>query len=539
MSDTTHAAITLFDVNARWGTSAAQAVGFEKISSLLAHMDRLGIERSLVWNVASREDHVPLCNRQLQDAIDETPGAIGRVLPMYTISPIMLYDRGAVEELASMMKHHHVRALRFTSGLIGLRLPEIEPIVGVLRPLRPAIVMACGENNAADILEFTAHYPDVPVVITEFGWNQTAHVYDLMRRRPNVLMDISMLHTWEGIELSIHHFGPDRIIFGTGVPAQNGAAIAELMRARISDCDRRKIAHGNLDRIAFAGGPAPTRRVTVADGLAGKKLWHRFITGQQLGVDAIDAHGHLGGSGGYVVGEHSLTGQVPQAIQAMKDIGLSMSIWSGLHALLGSDCVAGNDELERAVGHHVPSGMHGYVSFHPQHATCLLERLDDWFSRPFFVGFKILCDYWRIRVDNPCFDPMWQYADQHCLPVLIHTWDGPYNSPRMLDEIAARYPNASLLLAHSGGGDGGRREAEMVAQKHANIYLEFCGSFHCSIPWESTLAVVGGDRVVFGSDAVMHSVVWELGRLLSVNVSDDTLAAILGSNMRRILARRR
>jgi len=68
------------------------------------------------------------------------------------------------------------------------------------------------------------------------------------------------------------------------------------------------------------------------------------------------------------------------------------------------------------------------------------------------------------------------------------------------------------------------------------VYLEWCGSFCSSIPWEETLRAVGPRRVVFGTDAMVHDFNWELGRLLSLEVPDGTLTAILGANMRRILA---
>jgi hypothetical protein len=109
----------------------------------------------------------------------------------------------------------------------------------------------------------------------------------------------------------------------------------------------------------------------------------------------------------------------------------------------------------------------------------------------------------------------------------------------MFKKVVQRYRNLQLLLGHSGGLDKGRREAEQLAREHRNVYLEWCGSFLSSIPWEETIAAVGRHRVVFGTDAMAHDMRWELGRLLSLNAPDSTLIPILGGNMRRILALRR
>ncbi|MBI2437474.1 MAG: amidohydrolase family protein [Lentisphaerae bacterium] len=133
------------------------------------------------------------------------------------------------------------------------------------------------------------------------------------------------------------------------------------------------------------------------------------------------------------------------------------------------------------------------------------------------------------------FRPMWEYANAHCLPILNHTWQGTHNSPAMLTDVVKRYPQAIFLLGHSGGEDAGRAEAEELAAAHANVYLEWCGSFCSSIPWEDTLRRVSTRKLVYGSDAYYHGVPWELGRLLSLNLPDAALVPVLGANMRRIL----
>ena len=80
---------------------------------------------------------------------------------------------------------------------------------------------------------------------------------------------------------------------------------------------------------------------------------------------------------------------------------------------------------------------------------------------------------------------------------------------------------------------------EELAAEFPNVFLEWCGSFCTTRRWEDTLKVVPVSQVVYGTDAAAHGIDWELGRLLSLDVPEDTITAILGKNMRRILARRR
>jgi len=132
---------------------------------------------------------------------------------------------------------------------------------------------------------------------------------------------------------------------------------------------------------------------------------------------------------------------------------------------------------------------------------------------------------------------MWEYADAHRLPILIHTRASPYDAPKVLTDIAPAYPRATFLLGHSGGSD--LAAAVTLAEENPNVYLEWCGSWCDSVPWQDVLARLGPKRLVFGTDAVFLNPAWELGRLLSQDIPDEQLVPILGGNMRDILARRK
>ncbi len=390
-----------------------------------------------------------------------------------------------------------------------------------------------GEADPVDVLDFAEKYPDVSLVLTEVVWSKAVYVYDLMRKRKNIYIETSWLHTWEAIELTVEKFGPDRVIFGLGEKAHNGASIAAISRAKVSDKDRELIAHGNLERLL---GLSPVSPSEIQKPAVQNKYWGRLLRGETLGEDLIDAHVHMGPGGGYVLSEHSMQGQIAQGLQAMKELGASTMIVSGMQALM-SDPVKGNLEMEEAFA---PYGgkLKGYFSFNPYYEKELLAIIDGCFSREIFVGFKILCDYWRTPVTDPRFNSMWNYANKHRLPILVHTWEGPYDSPALLKDIVKRYPDASFLLAHGGGGDNGRHEAEEIAKDNPNVYIEWCGTFCSSIPFEETLAKVGSKKIIFGTDGVCHSIVWELGRLLSLDVSEESIRPILSENMTNILKRR-
>jgi predicted TIM-barrel fold metal-dependent hydrolase len=517
----------LFDANGRCGVSVNSTSSYPRARDYLAQLDRLGISRGLAWHVTIGSDHIPTANARLLGDLAATPGARGRVLPVFGFSAQMLYEPGAVDELERQMRAAGSRALRFSTAFSNnLRL--VEPVLARLAALNPVVFVGFGDLKPDDLLAVAGRLPAVRFVLADISWGRYIETFDLLRRCPNVLAEISSMHTWNALEIAVRTVGADRLLFGLGVRSHNGAALAALALAGLSEPDRARIAHGNLERLlglAPAVRPAPASRTGV--------LFGRLLAGRQLGVDVVDAHYHLGASGGYVLEQQDLKGQLRASLVEADRFGVRTVLVSSLPALLGDDPLAGNLELARLL-RSTRGRFRPYFAFNPRFSDMLAPSLRK--AMPAFVGFKTLCGYWNVRIDDDRFAPMWEYADRHRLPILNHTWQGAHNAPAMLKDVVKEYPNAQFLLGHSGGGDAGRAEAEELAAAHDNVFLEWCGSFCSSRPWEETLKHLPVTKVVYGSDAYAHGVPWELGRLLSLDLPDSRLRPMLGATMRRILA---
>ncbi|MHB9025031.1 MAG: amidohydrolase family protein [Armatimonadota bacterium] len=526
-----HSLPPLFDANKQFGFSAAARPDYPTARQLLEHLDRLGIGRALAWHAAARDFDPHWGNERLLKEIAEAPGAAERLAPAFVIAPTMLYDQGAVEWLEDAMHTHRVRALRFPLIRNNWAIGEIEPIIERLEPLQPVLFLNFRDPlPKRDVLDFAERYPWLPIIYTQAMWVDEVNAFDLMRRRENIYLETSWLHTYGNIELAVERFGAERLVFGTGYKTHHGAAIAALAEAGITETQREAIAHGNLERLL--GLNTTTTRRTPENP---SRFWINMLDGRPLGVELIDAHGHIGELGMWVKSTANPTEQARRALQWMDRLGISTMFISGEQPLF-TDPVEGGYALEDLLR---PYGdrFKGYLAFNPFYEQELVERLDEYFAMPFYAGFKTLCDYWQVPTTDARFTRLWEYADAHRLPILLHTWGGSYDAPGMLKEIAPAYPNAIFILGHSGGSD--RAGAEMLAMANPNVFLEWCGSFTVPNPWEETLARVGADRILFGTDAIYHNPYWELGRLLTTEFSDEQLVPILGANMRAIMQRRR
>ena len=70
-------------------------------------------------------------------------------------------------------------------------------------------------------------------------------------------------------------------------------------------------------------------------------------------------------------------------------------------------------------------------------------------------GIKLLSMYAGFVPCDPLLDPLWEYAQKHHLPVLLHTGttfisQAPLRCtlPRHIDEVAIRFPDVKIVMAN-------------------------------------------------------------------------------------------
>ena len=160
-----------------------------------------------------------------------------------------------------------------------------------------------------------------------------------------------------------------------------------------------------------------------------------------------------------------------------------------------------------------------YVSAHPDSLIGFLSvdpTQKDW-EKELYVGhqelglkgIKLLPMYAGFMPDDSMLDSLWSYADEHALPVLLHTGTTfvsqallAYTLPRNLDPVAIRYPEVKIILAHLSHP----YEAECVAviRKHPNVYADISALHYRPFQLYNSLMLVQEygvwDKVLFGTD---------------------------------------
>jgi len=141
-------------------------------------------------------------------------------------------------------------------------------------------------------------------------------------------------------------------------------------------------------------------------------------------------------------------------------------------------------------------------------------------------GIKLMPMYAGFRPDEPRLDALWSYAQQHHLPVLLHTGttfiaQAPleFTLPRHLDPVATRFPDVPIIMAHLGHPYEG--ECVVTARKHPNLFADI-SALHYR-PWQfyNSLMLVQEydiwDKILFGTDYPFTNVDATLAGLRSLN----------------------
>jgi len=152
-------------------------------------------------------------------------------------------------------------------------------------------------------------------------------------------------------------------------------------------------------------------------------------------------------------------------------------------------------------------------------------------------GIKLLSMYAGFRPDESRLDPLWQYATDHRLPVLLHTGttfvaQAPLECtlPRHLDAVATRFPEVKIIMAHLGHPYEG--ECVVTIRKHANVYADISALHYRPFQFFHSLMLVQEygvwDKVLFGTDYPFTTVQATLDGLRSLNKMVD------GTNLPRL-----
>lgn len=247
--------------------------------------------------------------------------------------------------------------------------------------------------------------------------------------------------------------------------------------------------------------------------------------GKRLDINVIDMHGHLGRYA------HAVPDVSPRSIVEIMDrTGISVVICSRM-TFASPDTDFGNALVLDAI-RAFPGRILGYVGIHPFGKEKVREDVEKWLNEG-FTGLK-LHNVNGFRYGDESYESAYEIADKRCLPVLFHT-GGEEVEFEDICAISARYPNMSILLAHSGCTN--EEGYIKMARECANVYLDLTLSVSPRGLVRRLVEAVGAERIVWGSDVYFFSNTQQLGKVVGADISEEDKRKILSINAIGILGR--
>lgn len=169
---------------------------------------------------------------------------------------------------------------------------------------------------------------------------------------------------------------------------------------------------------------------------------------------------------------------------------------------------------------------------YPRHGSFAAEEAARWMDAG-FAGVKI----WVNLADDPCVFPVVEQTIRYGRPVLIHAMHKsigqlPLESdPTHIAALAARYPEARIIMAHIGGNF--IYSSEIIAP-YDNIWTDPSGSYCETGMLEHAVRVLGPDRIMFGTDAPGASFINNLAKVVTADLPTEVIAKILAGNARKL-----
>lgn len=258
----------------------------------------------------------------------------------------------------------------------------------------------------------------------------------------------------------------------------------------------------------------------------------KVLSGKPLdGIKLHDCHNHMGRwKAFYVPGD----GTPDQMIANMDRAGID-TVFVTAHGSIGPDFIYGNDMVRDACEQY-PDRIWGYVTVNPNYEDGLMPEVLRCLEHPGFCGIKVHADCHGCAIENPAYDSVYEYADEHKMIVLSHVWGA--GQVAQIDRLATRFPNIRWIMGHSGADVPGISLAIDLMNKHPNVYGDTALSTALEGNIEWLVREADPKKILFGTDMPFYSPMFTVGRIAMADISDEIKTDIFGRNLIRLMENR-
>jgi predicted TIM-barrel fold metal-dependent hydrolase len=500
----------VIDVNTAFGRSSEHDFDLS-LRTLLTSLDGRQIAGALSYSLRGVHYDPRSGNRESLAAARAHP----HLIPVATLD--LRDSLGWQDELAFCLQQG-VRVFRFFPQVQGWSVASrlFQQVLARLGGTGATLVFSTAEagfggwGTAAEIAGVTADR-GLPVILTDTYYNNMAEVISLMQQCPHLYAETNWLATVGAVEVMAEEVGAHRLLFGSAAPLRPlQKALNEVLEASLSAEDKAAILGGNAIRLLKLPPDALAGRPQLAS-----------LEPQGFTESIIDVHSHLG----YWRCPIRQEGYDPtQMLARMRRFGIARSVVSSYEGMR-YDMEDANRAVAAAIEKHPE--LLGYVELNPHTLAASCAEMDRYFRLPNFVGAELELIHTAHPTESIEVKQLMAEIARRGKPVLFMA--ASRSDAAAVRDLAGTHPGLPIILAHGIDVHWARVIADMP-----NLYVEFCASRPNNHDLRDVLALLGPERLLFGSDQTLLSVGAAIGLYWDAGLTPYERRLILRENAARV-----
>ncbi len=245
--------LELFDCNCTVGRASVpipeQRLSTEELQEELAHA---GVGHALAVHAFARDYDPLIGNEKMTELAQAHPAFV----PCYVGLPHATGEMPGGDAFLRYLSDGGARAVRLypKDHSYGLGETWCGSLFSILQEAGIPIFLDLDQTSWPEIDGILAHHPGLNLTLLRVGYRINRWLYPLLEQYSGLRIEPAFYTLHRGIETIARRFGPDRLIFGTGLPAWDAhAPVAYLQYAEIDAESRRQIAGETLDGLLWNG----------------------------------------------------------------------------------------------------------------------------------------------------------------------------------------------------------------------------------------------------------------------------------------------
>lgn len=239
------ARVPVFDANVRVGDRHDEPPACSDRHTLLAELDRHGVERALIYH-AQTDDISPIDGNQ---ALEPWVGTDGRLVPQWSVMPTAA-SLAQIQALHAAGRVTSVRLHDTWSAGLPLRPWAYNSLLSWLSKERIPVWIPLPTVTSDDLITTLQAYPDLVTVCVGAHYVHYLLVRPLLQTIPNTYLELSRYEPIGEIEALCAEFGAHRLLYGSWFARYAmGPMLFYLHHTGLSEAELAMICAGNVERI--------------------------------------------------------------------------------------------------------------------------------------------------------------------------------------------------------------------------------------------------------------------------------------------------